>query len=55
MLVKLILGLLYLGTISYSKLSKVINPSVQWLSNFKQIELFIKRFEFSQSNYIQFV
>jgi hypothetical protein len=55
MLVKLIFGLLKLGTISYSKLSKVINPSVERLSNFKRIQRFMKSFTFCQQAYIQLV
>jgi len=55
MLAKLILGILKLGTISYSKLSKVINPNVQRQSNFKRIQRFVKSFSFNRKNYIQLV
>lgn len=55
MLSKLILGILKLGTISYSKLSKVINPNVQRQSNFKRIQRFVKSFSFNRKNYIQLV
>lgn len=55
MLVKLVLGLLKLGTISYSKLSLVINPKVKRCSNFKRIQRFVKCFSFCQKAYIQLV
>lgn len=55
MLVKLLLGLLHLGSVSYSKLSKVINPLVQRASNFKRIQRFMKEFSFSERIYVQFV
>jgi len=55
MLVMLILGLLKLGTISYPKLSKVINPKVKRASNFKRIQRFMKQFSFCQKAYIQLV
>ena len=53
MLVLLILGLLKLGTISYPKLNKVINPKVKQASNFKRIQPFMKQFSFCQKAYIQ--
>jgi hypothetical protein len=55
MLSKLILGIVQLGTISYSKLSLVINPKVQKLSNFKRIQRFVKAFEFCKRSYIRFI
>jgi hypothetical protein len=55
MLIKLILGLLKLGTVSYSKLSKVINPEVKRFSNFKRIQRFVKHFNFCQKGYVQLV
>lgn len=55
MLIKLILGLLKLGTISYSKLSKVINLEVKRSFNFKRIKRFVKHFNFCQKGYVQFV
>ena len=55
MLTKLILGILKLGTVSYSKLCLVINPSVQKDSNFKRIQRFVKGFNFCQKCYIQLV
>lgn len=39
MLIKLIWGLLKLGTISYSKLSEVINSTVRRVANFKRIHI----------------
>jgi len=55
MMVKLILGILKLGCVCYSKLSKVINPVVLQDSNFKRIQRFMRYFEFSRKGYIQFV
>lgn len=55
MLVKLILGLLKLGTISYSQLSKVINPKVKRSSNYKRIQRFVRNFSFCQKAYVQLV
>ena len=54
MLSKLIIALLKLGTVSYSKLSIVINPSVKKDSNFKRIQRFMKEFSFCRSSYINF-
>lgn len=55
MLIKLILGMLKLGTVCYSKLSIVINPKVKRSSNFKRIQRFMRYFQFSRYNYIQLV
>ena len=55
MLAKLILGVLKMGTVSYSKLSKVLNPNVKRDSNFKRIQRFIKLFNFCKRAYIQLV
>lgn len=55
LLVKLILGLLKLGTVSYSKLSKVINTRVKRASNFKRIQRFVRHFNFCERAYIQLV
>ena len=55
LLVKLVLGLLHLGSVSYSKLSKVLNPMVKRASNFKRIQRFMKAYSFSQQAYIQLV
>ncbi|MFK7796133.1 MAG: IS4 family transposase [Aureispira sp.] len=54
-LTRLILGILHLGSVSYSKLSKVLNPLVKRSSNFKRIQRFIKGFSFDRGVYIQFV
>lgn len=54
MLSKLIIGMIQLSTVSYSKLCLVINPSVKKSSNFKRIQRFIKGFKFSRSSYINF-
>lgn len=54
MLSKLIIGLIKLSTISYSKLCLVINPSVKKASNFKRIQRFIKEFTFCRKCYIHF-
>ena len=55
MLSKLIIAILKLGTISYSKLCLAINPSVKKDSNFKRIQRFMKEFNFSRKSYINFV
>jgi len=55
MLTKLILSILKLGTISYSKLSLILNPFVNKESNYKRIQRFVKQFDFCQKCYIQFV
>jgi len=54
MLSKLIIGMLKLSTISYSKLCVILNPLVKKDSNFKCIQRFMKEFKFSQRAYIQF-
>ena len=55
MLSKLIIALLKLGTVSYSKLSIAINPRVKRDSNFKRIQRFMKAFSFCKKCYINFV
>ena len=55
MLSKLILSIIKLGSISYSKLSLVINPQVKNASNFKRIQRFVKCYNFSSQCYINFV
>lgn len=55
MLSKLIIALLKLSTVSYSKLCLAINPSVKKDSNFKRIQRFMKEFNFSRKTYINFV
>lgn len=55
MLSKLILGLLKLGTVNYSKLSLVLNPLAKSSSNFKRIQRFMKEYVFCQKSYIQLV
>jgi len=55
MLVKLVLALIKMCTVNYSKLSLVINPLVKKSSNFKRIQRFVKGYKFSRSKYIQFV
>lgn len=55
MLAKLVLGIVQLGTINYSKLSLTVNPSVKKESNFKRIQRFIKSYDFDVSSYIQLV
>ena len=54
MLTKLIIAMLKLGTISYSKLCLGINPSVKKDSNFKRIQRFMKEFNFVRKHYIKF-
>ena len=54
-LIKLILGMLKLGTVSYSCLSKVLNFSVKRASNFKRIQRFMLGFSFCKRAYIQMV
>lgn len=54
MLAKLIMALLKLGTISYSKLCIVINPRVKRDSNFKRIQRFMKEFDFCRISYVNF-
>ena len=54
MLSKMIIGILKLSTISYSKLCLAINPTVKKDSNFKRIQRFVKEFSFSQKAYINF-
>ena len=55
LLVKLVIGLIHLGSVSYSKLSKVINPMVKRASNFKRIQRFMKAYSFSQQAYVRLV
>ena len=54
MLSKLLIALLKLGTVSYSKLCIAINPEVKKGSNFKRIQRFMKEFSFCRSSYINF-
>ena len=54
-LTRLILGILHLGSVSYSKLSKVLNELVKRSSNYKRIQRFMKGFIFDRGVYIQFV
>lgn len=54
MLSKLIIALLKLSTVSYSKLSLAINPSAKKDSNFKRIQRFMKEFSFCRKSYINF-
>ena len=51
----LILSILPMGSVSYSKLNKVLNPLVKRSSNFKRIQRFIKGFSFDKEMYIQLV
>lgn len=55
MLSKLIIALLKLGTVSYSKLCLAINPTVSKDSNFKRIQRFMKEFSFCRKSYVNFV
>jgi len=55
MLSKLLLSILKLGTVSYSKLSIALNPLVKSSSNFKRIQRFMKQYNFCHKSYIQFV
>lgn len=54
MLSKLLIGIIKLGTVSYSKLSVAINPLVKSSSNFKRIQRFMKGYNFCTRSYIQF-
>lgn len=55
MLSKLLIAMLKLNTVSYSKLCLAINPLVKKDSNFKRIQRFMKEFTFSRQTYINFV
>ena len=54
MLSKLIIAMLKLGTVSYSKLCIAVNPLVKRDSNFKRIQRFMKAFSFGQKAYVNF-
>ena len=53
MLAKIVIGMLKLSTISYSKLSLRINPRVKRDSNFKRIQRFVRSYSFCHQCYIQ--
>jgi len=55
MLSGLLLSILKMGSISYSKLSLVLNPWVKNESNFKRIQRFIKAFLFKEEDYVALV
>ncbi len=55
MLSKLVLGMVQLGTISYSKLRLVINSEVKPASNYKRIQRFVKDYKFEQQSYMKFI
>jgi hypothetical protein len=55
MMSKLLLCILKLGTISYSKLSLALNSEVARLSNFKRIQRFVKEYKFCDRSYVQLV
>lgn len=54
-IVKLLIGVLKMCTVSYSKLSKVVNPKRKKESNYKRIQRFFKIFRFSMKLYSQYV
>ena len=54
MMSKLILSVIKMSTVNYSKLALVLNPSVKISSNFKRIQRFFKGYSFCQRCYIQF-
>lgn len=55
LLSKLLLALIKLGTVNYSKLSLAINPVVQLASNVRRIQRFMQQVCFIPKNHIQFV
>lgn len=55
MMSKLIIALIMMCSVNYSKLSIVLNPNSKSSSNFKRIQRFIKQYSFSKKGYIQFV
>lgn len=54
MMSKLILAVLKMSTVNFSKLSLVLNPLVKKDSNFKRIQRFIKSYRFCQRCFVQF-
>jgi len=55
MLSKLIISLIKMGTVNYSKLSLVLNPLVDKLSNFKRIQRFMKEYVFAKKPFVNLV
>lgn len=51
----MVIALITMCSVSYSKLALVLNPAVKKASNFKRIQRFFKDFTFSFSTYISFV
>lgn len=51
----MIIALITMCSVSYSKLSLALNPNAKIASNFKRIQRFFKGFNFSFSSYISFV
>ncbi len=54
MMSKLILAVLKMSTVNFSKLSLVLNPLVKKDSNFKRIQRFMKSYRFCQRCFVQF-
>lgn len=54
MMSKLILSVLQMCTVNYSKLSLVINGLVKVSSNFKRIQRFMKAYRFCQRSFVRF-
>lgn len=52
---KLILGMLQMSSVNYSKLSLVLNPLVKVSSNFKRIQRFMRYHSFCQRQFVQWV
>lgn len=53
MMSKLLIAMIKMGSISFSKLSLVLNPLVKKSSNFRRIQRFVKEYTFSRSHFIQ--
>ena len=54
MLCKLVLAVLKMSTVNFSRLALVINSTVKTCSNFKRIQRFVKQYSFSRRSFVQF-
>ena len=51
----LIISIIVFCTVSYSELSKILNPTVRAASNFKRVQRFFRYFNFGFTPYVNFV
>lgn len=52
---KMILAVLQMSSVNYSKLALVLNPLVKVSSNFKRIQRFMRYYSFCERRFVQWV